>query len=80
MMMTAPQVVVKGGEVLLSEAVKGSGGLLGSTFVDKNWERRFATEVTDAAIASQCTLAAATLSRQPVASSSCCCGGAIITG
>ncbi len=39
------QVVKKGGELLLSEAVKGGGGLLGSTFVDRNWEQFFAGEV-----------------------------------
>jgi hypothetical protein len=38
-------VVKKGGELLLSEAVKGGGGLLGSTFVDRNWEKYFAGEV-----------------------------------
>jgi hypothetical protein len=39
------QVVVKGGEALLSEAVKGKGALLGSTYVDINWESFYRGEV-----------------------------------
>ena len=41
----SPQVVKKGGELLLSEAARGGGGLLGSTFVDRNWEQFFEDEV-----------------------------------